>query len=120
VVSDLEARLGTRYTAATLARLGTLYPGVRFVWIMGADNLAGFHRWDRWWRIMRQVPVAVIARPGSRMAARQSVAARRFAAARLPAHRAGALALARPPAWCFLDVPMRDISSTRLRANSAP
>ncbi len=51
-VTDVEARMGTRYTAATLAGLRARYPGVRFVWLMGADNLAGFHRWDRWEEIM--------------------------------------------------------------------
>jgi len=48
VVSDLETRLGTRYTAETLERLVAIYPGVRFVWLMGADNLGQFHRWERW------------------------------------------------------------------------
>ncbi len=60
-ITDIEARLGTRYTAATLSALLPRYPGVRFVWLMGADNLAGFHRWDRWEWIMRQLPVGVIA-----------------------------------------------------------
>ena len=56
VVTDLEARLGTRYTAETVARLRRRYPGVRFVWLMGADNLAGFHRWERWTDILEMVP----------------------------------------------------------------
>ena len=116
VVTDIEARLGTRYTADTLARLRALYPGVRFVWLMGADNLAGFHRWDRWQAIMSQTPVAVLARPGAGLRARNAPAARRFAAARLPGHAAGALARSTPPAWVHLAVPMRDISSSAIRA----
>ncbi|MEL6680794.1 MAG: nicotinate-nucleotide adenylyltransferase, partial [Pseudomonadota bacterium] len=68
VITDVERRLGTRYTAETLAALQQRYPGVRFVWLMGADNLAGFHRWDRWPDIMRSVPVGVLARPGEQIA----------------------------------------------------
>lgn len=116
VVSDLEARIGTRYTAQTLARLLRLYPGVRFVWMMGADNLAGLHRWQDWRQIAESVPIAVFARPGSGLPARRSPAAQRFAAARLPDWTAPALADHAAPAWIYLQVPMRDISSTRLRA----
>jgi len=115
-ITDIEARIGTRFTAETLERLAVLYPGVRFVWLMGADNLASFHRWERWEDIMNQVPIAVFARPGGRFGARRSKAAQRFGRARVRAERAGALASLRAPVWTFLNVPMRDISSTRLRA----
>ncbi len=64
VPTAIEARLGTRYTADTLVRLVRLYPRRRFVWVMGADNLAQFHRWKDWRRIARTMPIAVIARPG--------------------------------------------------------
>ncbi len=63
-VTDIEARLGTRYTAQTLAALRRQYPGVNFVWLMGADNLAQFHKWQDWRTIMMSVPVGVLARPG--------------------------------------------------------
>ncbi len=115
-ITDIEARIGTRYTAQTLERLLALYPGVHFVWLMGADNLAGFHRWDRWAEIMHMVPVAVFARPGARARARRSRAALRFAGSRVKPSQAGALARMAPPAWVFLNTPMRDISSSRLRA----
>ncbi|HEX9858992.1 MAG TPA: nicotinate-nucleotide adenylyltransferase, partial [Paracoccaceae bacterium] len=82
VVSDIEARLGTRYTAATLRALQARYPGVRFVWLMGADNLAQFHRWDRWEWIITHVPIGVLARPGAGVRARLSRAARVYAGAR--------------------------------------
>jgi nicotinate-nucleotide adenylyltransferase len=59
----IEERLGTRYTADTLAALRRRYPKVRFVWLMGADNLGQFHRWRDWRGIARTVPIAVIARP---------------------------------------------------------
>ncbi|MEM1430491.1 MAG: nicotinate-nucleotide adenylyltransferase [Pseudomonadota bacterium] len=116
-ISDIEARIGTRYTAQTLRWLQRARPGVRFVWLMGADNLAQFHLWESWDRIMTMVPIGVLARPGHRLPARTSVAAARFAAARLPASAAGLLAGASPPAWCFVNVPLRDISSTKLRAS---
>jgi len=116
VVTDIEARLGTRYTAATLARLQAIYPGVRFVWLMGADNLAQFHRWDRWEWIMRHVPIGVLARPGVGLAARLSRAARIYAAARVSAVEAHALGQLVPPAWCLADVPLKKQSSSAIRA----
>ena len=64
IPTAIEARLGTRFTADTLARLIRLYPNRRFIWLMGADNLAQFHRWRDWRKIARMVPIAVIARPG--------------------------------------------------------
>jgi nicotinate-nucleotide adenylyltransferase len=116
IVTDIEARLGTRYTAETLERLFTLYPRARFVWLMGADNLAGFHHWDRWQDIFEALPIGVIARPGDRVAARMSPAARRYRAARLAGGDAGRLADAAPPAWCLINVPMVDTSSSAIRA----
>lgn len=115
-ITDLEARLGTRYTFRTLMELQARYPGVRFVWLMGADNLADFHRWEHWQGIMDSVPVAVLARPGQRISARMSVAARHYRHARLRGREAQALRRAVPPAWVFLNVPMNDSSSTRIRA----
>lgn len=116
VVSDLEARFGTRYTAATLKALQHHYPGVRFVWLMGADNMAQFHRWDQWQWIMSNVPIGVIARPGSVLPARTSPAALRFEAARLRGRQARLLPRSHPPAWCLINVPLVDVSSTEIRA----
>ena len=115
-ITDLEARFGTRATADTLAALQRAYPRVRFVWLMGADNLAGFHTWDRWPEIMARVPVAVFARPGQRLRALTSPAARRFKAARVAPAAAHAVGLIPPPAWVYLDMPMRSESSSALRA----
>jgi nicotinate-nucleotide adenylyltransferase len=115
-VTDIEARIGTRYTAETLARLRAMYPGVRFVWLMGADNLAQFDRWKDWEEIMLTVPVGVFARPGTRLAARGSRAAEEYARFRLPAAAARLLPLRRAPVWCFLDVPMSRLSSSAIRA----
>lgn len=115
-ITGLEAELGTRSTAQTLRRLVALYPGVRFVWLMGADNLAQFHLWDDWRSILRLVPVGVLARPGYRMVAGQARAARIFAAARLEAERARLLPFADLPAWCFVQMPLSDKSSSAIRA----
>jgi nicotinate-nucleotide adenylyltransferase len=114
VITDLEAQLGTRYTAETIARLQRIYPGVRFVWLMGADNLVQFHKWERWRDILRRVPMGVLARPGSGVAARLSVAARSFRVDRVA--RGEGLGARKAPAWCFVNVPMVDLSSSAIRA----
>lgn len=115
-ITPVEARLGTRYTADTLRELMRLYAGRRFVWIMGADNLAQFHHWENWRDILHTLPVAVVARPGEQLRALSSVTARGFARARVPSRAAADLARMQAPAWCFLTVPMCDLSSSRLRA----
>ena len=115
-ITDIEAHLGTRYTAETLARLRACYPGVRFVWLMGADNLAQLHRWQDWRGIMQTVPVGVLARPGDRISARMSPAARLFAPARIAGRAAALLGRAEAPAWCFVNVPMVAQSSSAIRA----
>ncbi len=112
-VSDFEARAGTRYTAETIARLQALRPGVRFVWLMGADNLAQFHRWKDWREIMARVPVGVMARPGDRIAGRTAKAAKVFREARGPAQGLGAR---EAPAWAYVNVAMVDASSSAIRA----
>ncbi|MEM9248743.1 MAG: nicotinate-nucleotide adenylyltransferase [Pseudomonadota bacterium] len=118
-VTDIEAHIGTRYTAQTLSWLCAVRPRERFVWLMGADNLAQFHRWDNWRGIVSRVPIGVLARPGHRLPACRSVAAARFEAARLPLSAAPLLAGSPTPAWCFVNMPMRAISSSTLRATGA-
>lgn len=114
--TEIEARLGTRYTADTLRQLKARYPGVLFVWLMGADNLAQFHRWQDWTWIMENTPVGVTARPDENLQALASVAAERYAAFRLPESRSRALPNLRPPCWSMLTGRMVDLSSTELRA----
>jgi nicotinate-nucleotide adenylyltransferase len=116
IVSDLEARLGSRYTLDVVRTLRARYPAVRFVWLMGADNLASFHLWRGWQEIMRLVPVCVIARPGWALQGRTSPAARRFAWARMPASEARRLPQTAPPAWIYLTAPLNFASSTAIRA----
>ncbi|WP_281972500.1 nicotinate-nucleotide adenylyltransferase [Ruegeria faecimaris] len=114
-VTDIEAQTGTRATADTVAALQKLYPQVRFVWLMGADNLAQFHKWKDWQSIVETVPVGVVARPGDRISARMSPAARRYAKYRIDGQARHLLGRAQAPAWCFVNVPMLDVSSTQLR-----
>ncbi|WGH80160.1 nicotinate-nucleotide adenylyltransferase [Jannaschia ovalis] len=114
-VTDIEAWLGTRHTARTIAGLQRLYPGTRFVWLMGADNMAQFHRWEDWREIAARVPLGVIARPGDRIAARSAVAARVLARHRVAPQDARGLGRLDPPAWAFVNVPMHAASSTAIR-----
>ena len=114
-VTGLEEKLGTRYTAETIAALQRAYPNVRFVWLMGADNLAQFHLWQDWQDIMMRVPVGVLARPGDRISARMSRAARMYREDRLIGRAARLLGRSDAPAWAFVNLPMSQSSSTAIR-----
>lgn len=115
VVAGFEAAIGSRYTADTLRFLHGRCPGVRFVWLMGADNLLQFHRWRRWEEILLTTPVAIIDRPGSTLRAAGAKAALRFPGARLREEEAALLAAAAPPAFVYLHGPRDPSSSTELR-----
>lgn len=119
-VSDFETRAGTSWTVDTLRALKRRYPGVRFVWLMGSDNLENFHRWRGWTDIMRMMPVAVIARPGSLLESRAAPAARRFAGQRVSSNEARLLPMMDAPAWTYLTAPLNPSSSTALRAAKRP
>ena len=114
-VSDQERRLGTRYTADTLPALQAAFSAIRFVWIMGADNLARIHRWRRWTNIFRAVPVAVFDRPTYSFRATRGAASRRFARHRIERGRAASLADQPPPAWVFLSAAHDMASATAIR-----
>jgi nicotinate-nucleotide adenylyltransferase len=114
-ISDVEVKLATPYTAATLSYLKTRHPTVRFVWIMGADSLASFHRWNHWRQIWATVPIAVVDRPGWRLKALSASAARALANHRRPEQRSSRLAADTPPSWAFLTGPTSSSSSTALR-----
>ena len=117
-VTAFERDLPTAFTAGTLAFLKRRSPLVRFVWIMGADNLAGFHHWRRWREILTMVPVVVVDRPGWRLKALASKAAKAFAGSRVPEARAMGLVAMPPPAWTFLTGPLSSVSSTDLRSKA--
>ena len=114
-VSCLESVIGTRYTVDTISYLRRRASGLRFVWIMGADNLAQFHRWQNWRRIASEVPIAVIDRPPQSFRALAAPAAQALARYRLPENQAGRLADQRAPAWIFLTGMKLNLSSPGLR-----
>lgn len=114
-VSCVEVALRTQFTIDTVRALKTHFPLCHFVWLMGGDSLASFHLWRRWQDIAREVPIGAIARPGFTIGAMRSPAARRLAAAQIP--DAMALALARPPAWTFVQERLDRTSATQLRAD---
>jgi nicotinate-nucleotide adenylyltransferase len=114
-VSCLESVIGTRYTIDTIRYLRRRASGLHFVWIMGADNLAQFHRWQNWRDIASEVPIAVIDRPPQSFRALASPAARALARYRLPDNQTATLADHRAPAWVFLTGLKLSLSSTGLR-----
>lgn len=120
VVTDIDGAIGAVYTVETLRFVLRRCPGIRFCWIMGADSLAGFHRWRSWREIAASVPLAVVDRPGWTVRAPRTRAAAALAAARMPEGRAAALPGRAPAAWVFLHGPRSELSSTALRSRRRP
>jgi len=114
LVVDVETAFGTRYTIDTLNALKARFPEVRFVWLMGTDNLEQFDHWRRWPEILTKVPIAVVMRPGSTLAPLRAKMLQRFAYARI--REPAKLAEAKPPAVAVLDGPRRSASATAIRA----
>ncbi|MDO9125862.1 MAG: nicotinate-nucleotide adenylyltransferase [Parvibaculum sp.] len=114
-VSDIEARLGTRYTADTLATLTGRFPQIRFVWLMGADNMIQLPRWSRWRDIVATVPIAVYPRPGFTLKARLSPAAVALRDVTLDPSDAALLPSLAAPAVVFLEGPESPQSATSIR-----
>ena len=114
-VTAFESRLATTFTAATLSFLCIRNQGIHFVWIMGADCLTQFHRWQHWRDIFTLLPIAVIDRPGFHLKALASPAARAFQASRRPERLARTIASAQAPAWALLSGPLSPLSSTAIR-----
>lgn len=117
-VTDFESRIGARYTRQTLRFLTRRYPSVRFVWIMGADSLATFHRWQGFSEIAHLMPIAIVDRPGFTLKAPAARAAQALARWRIPEADAPTLADRTAPAWMFLHGPRSTLSSTALRARA--
>src|ERR1700674_570780 len=115
-VTGLEAQIGTNYTYETIAYLRRHCTAVRFVWIMGADNLRSFPRWQKWRGIAAMVPIAVVDRLGPSLYAGASAAGQAMARARIPERGAMSLPAATPPAWTYLHGLKSPLSSTALRA----
>nr|WP_234794569.1 nicotinate-nucleotide adenylyltransferase [Xaviernesmea oryzae] len=118
-VTAFEASLPASFTAQTIERIRARNPAVRFIWIMGADNLMSFDRWQRWREIVGKVPIAVIDRPGATLSYLSSKMARTFDYARVDEEDAATLAFRRAPAWTFIHGPRSPLSSTALRAARA-
>ena len=115
LVSDLESRLGTRFTADTLAALTKRFPRTRFVWLMGADNLIELPRWRKWKQIFHLAPIAIFDRPPYSQRALSGMVASHFARYRMGERQAGRLADRRPPAWIFFHSRLHGASATKLR-----
>jgi nicotinate-nucleotide adenylyltransferase len=118
-VTAFEATIGVRYSYDTARYLTARCPGVHFVWIMGADNLGNFHRWQNWRGIAAMLPIAVIDRLGASLSARASAAAQALGRFRLPDSAARSLPERAPPAWIYLHGLKSPLSSTELRARRA-
>lgn len=115
-VTGIERRLGTRFTADTVEKLTRLFPQMRFIWLMGADNLVNFHAWERWRDLARRVPIAVIARPrylGDGLTAPAMSWLRRF---RHPHGEARRWPQWRLPAITILPIRLDPTSATAIRA----
>ena len=114
-VTDVEARIGARFTYETLAWIRRRAPSVHFVWIMGADNLIQFHRWRHWRAIADLMPIVVVDRPGSTLSAISSRAGAALRPWRAPERDAARFSTMKPPAFLFLHGPRSRLSSTALR-----
>jgi len=115
-VTGFAGGKGSAYTIDLLTELKRRFPGVNFVWLMGADNLAQFHRWRSWQKIFASMPIAVLDRPGFRLKARASQAGMRFQEFHVDESDASGLARLSPPAWTILTHRLSHLSSTKLRA----
>ncbi|MDN2567737.1 nicotinate-nucleotide adenylyltransferase [Aquibium sp. A9E412] len=114
-ITAFEAGHNVRYTADTLALVRARNVGVNFVWIMGADSLKSFHRWERWREIAMTMPIAVIDRPGDTLSYLSARMAKAFDRARVDEEDAPRLARMKPPAWTFIHGPRSSLSSTAIR-----
>ena len=114
-VTGFEAGIGSRHTFKTISFLRRRCPGVHFVWIMGADNLRSFHRWQKWRDIAALVPIAVVDRLGPSLYAAGGVAGQALGRWRIPESAAKTLPVRRPPAWTYLHGLKSPLSSTALR-----
>lgn len=117
-ITGFEAEIGTRYTLDTLRYLKHRCPTVRFVWIMGADNLSQFHRWQGWRQIARLMPICVVDRPRATLKSTASPAGETLARWRVPEHAARGVAGMRPPALVFIHGRRSPLSSTMLRTRN--
>ncbi len=117
VITDIETRMKTTYTIETLAALKKHYKGVKFIWLMGGDNLAGFEKWRGWKQIALEVAICVVSRPSTGPKARLGRMARQFQSDRLSVSEANLLVKKKPPVWVYIPARFNRLSSTYLRNN---
>ena len=115
IVSDFERRHNLQYTVDTLEQIIDANPNAVFVWLMGADSLAAFHRWKDWRRVAELAPIAVFNRPGAENAALDGEAATALAPFQVDAAHAKDILNTDPPAWVFFSDIDNPLSSTALR-----
>lgn len=120
LATDIEQETGSTYTAHTLAALHTRFPGARFVWLMGSDNLHQIHLWQDWITIFETTPVAVFARPPAGSALVPCPAATAYAKNRVTGPKIRQLARLTPPAWGLLHTPLNPLSATEIRTGRTP
>ena len=119
IVSDIERRLGTYYTRDTLKRLCASRRGQNLVWLMGADNLVQFPKWEGWKEIFNTVPIAIFDRPTYSSRALAGIVATRFADRRIPERDASGLVRRKAPSWVFLHSRLNPVSATEIRAQNS-
>ena len=117
-VSDIEKSIGTKYTVDTLSKLMHSFPKIQFVWLMGADNFVQFDQWRKWERIMYKVPIGILARPGNRLAPLTARSARKFRLHRVATKQSQRLPKTQAPSWCYINLPMSNLSSSAIRTSS--
>ena len=112
IVTDIEKKLGTRYSVDTIKTLQAAMPKTRFVWIMGADNMVGFHHWRKWREIAEMLPIAIFDRPGYSVTGLNSRFARQYGRNQVPYRQ---LLSTHTPAWTFVPIPRHTGSATNIR-----
>ncbi len=116
--TGIEALWGTRYAVDTVREMQGRTRGVNFVWVMGADNLATFHRWRHWKTLAHLLPIAIIDRPKATLLPLSSKFCQTFRQNRLPEHASRNLSLQPAPVWMFISAPRSSLSSTQIRHNN--
>ncbi len=116
IISDVEHKLGTTFSADTLGQLTARFPKIGFVWIMGADNMLQIDQWKEWKSIFDILPIAIFSRPDYSESVLSCNAAMHFSGHRMDALKSAELVDATAPAWMFLETPTNPESSTRIRS----
>ena len=119
-VTDVEDRLGTRFTVDTITALTSIFPDKQFVWMMGADNLVQLPQWLDWRRLFALVPIAVFDRAPYSAGALAGQAANVFASSRQSNRNARSLTDQPPPAWNFFHTPLHPATATDIRTGKKP